>query len=105
MRLALVQADQGAPAHVGVRRPLDHEQGAFDAAVVGRLFEQMLEVAPKPGRDPLGDARFDPARSGSRMRRFTSPAEPALDDAGWWEAPSLAAASAHVRLNRIRLVT
>ena len=32
VRLALVQADQGAPAHVGVRRPLDHEQGAFDAA-------------------------------------------------------------------------
>ena len=30
-------------------------------AGVGRLFEQMLEVAPKPGRDPLGDARFDPA--------------------------------------------
>ena len=24
-------------------------------------IEQMLEVAPKPGRDPLGDARFDPA--------------------------------------------
>ena len=30
-------------------------------AGVGRLFEQMLEVAPKPGRDPLGDASFDPA--------------------------------------------
>ena len=30
-------------------------------AGVGRLFEQMLEVAPKPERDPLGDARFDPA--------------------------------------------
>ena len=30
-------------------------------AGVGRLFEQMLEVAPKPGRDPFGDARFDPA--------------------------------------------
>ena len=30
-------------------------------AGVGRLFMQMLEVAPKPGRDPLGDARFDPA--------------------------------------------
>ena len=30
-------------------------------AGVGRLFEQMLEVAPKPGRDPLGDARLDPA--------------------------------------------
>ena len=25
------------------------------------LFYQMLEVAPKPGREPLGDARFDPA--------------------------------------------
>ena len=33
-------------------------------AGVGRLFEQMLEVAPKPGRDPLGDARFDPALCG-----------------------------------------
>ena len=32
MRLALVQADLGAPAHVGVRGPVDHEQGAFDAA-------------------------------------------------------------------------
>ena len=31
MRLALVQADLGAPAHVGVRGPVDHEQGAFDA--------------------------------------------------------------------------
>ena len=30
-------------------------------AGVGRLFEQMLEVSPKSGRDPLGDARFDPA--------------------------------------------
>ena len=30
-------------------------------AGVGRLFEQMLEVSPEPGRDPLGDARFDPA--------------------------------------------
>ena len=30
-------------------------------AGVGRLFEQMLAVVPKPGRDPLGDARFDPA--------------------------------------------
>ena len=30
-------------------------------AGVGRLFEQMLEVAPQPGRDPLGDARLDPA--------------------------------------------
>ena len=30
-------------------------------AGVGRLFEQMLEVSPKPGRNPLGDARFDPA--------------------------------------------
>ena len=30
-------------------------------AGVGRLFEQMLKVSPKPGRDPLGDARFDPA--------------------------------------------
>lgn len=31
VRLALVQADLGAPAHVGVRGPVDHEQGAFDA--------------------------------------------------------------------------
>ena len=30
-------------------------------ADVDRLFEQMLKVAPKPGRDPLGDAGFDPA--------------------------------------------
>ena len=30
-------------------------------AAAGRLFEQMLEVAPKPGQDPLGDARLDPA--------------------------------------------
>ena len=30
-------------------------------AGVGRLFEQMLEVASKPGRNPLGDASFDPA--------------------------------------------
>ena len=30
-------------------------------ACVGRLFEQMLEVASKPGRNPLGDASFDPA--------------------------------------------
>ena len=30
-------------------------------AGVDRLFEQMLEVAPKPGRNPLGDAGFDPA--------------------------------------------
>ena len=28
-------------------------------AGVDRLFEQMLKVAPKPGRDPLGDAGFD----------------------------------------------
>ena len=28
-------------------------------ASVDRLFEQMLKVAPKPGRDPLGDAGFD----------------------------------------------
>ena len=38
--------------------------GGSTAAVVGvavGLFEQMLEVAPKPGRDPLGDARFGPA--------------------------------------------
>ena len=32
MRLALVQSDLGAPAHVGVRGPVDHEQRAFDAA-------------------------------------------------------------------------
>ena len=32
VRLALVQADQGAPAHGGVGVPLDYEQGAFDAA-------------------------------------------------------------------------
>ena len=30
-------------------------------AGVDRLFEQILEVAPKPGRNPLGDAGFDPA--------------------------------------------
>ena len=30
-------------------------------AGVDRLFEQMLEVAPQPGRRPLGDAGFDPA--------------------------------------------
>ena len=30
-------------------------------ADVDRLFEQMLEVAPKPGRTPLGDAGLDPA--------------------------------------------
>ena len=30
-------------------------------AGVDRLVEQMLKVAPKPGRDPLGDAGFDPA--------------------------------------------
>ena len=30
-------------------------------AGVDRLFEQMLKVAPKPGRNPLGDAGFDPA--------------------------------------------
>ena len=30
-------------------------------AGVDRLFEQMLKVTPKPGRDPLGDAGFDPA--------------------------------------------
>ena len=29
-------------------------------AGVDRLFEQMLEVSPKPERDPLGDACFDP---------------------------------------------
>ena len=33
-------------------------------AGVDRLFEQMLEVLPKPGRNPLGDARFDPALRG-----------------------------------------
>ena len=42
-------------------------------AAAGRLFEQMLEVAPKPGQDPLGDARLDPAlgsggRPGARGR-------------------------------------
>ena len=30
-------------------------------ASVDRLVEQMLEFAPKPGRNPLGDAGFDPA--------------------------------------------
>ena len=30
-------------------------------AGVDRLFEQILEVAPKPGRNPLGDAGFGPA--------------------------------------------
>ena len=35
-------------------------------AGVDRLFEQMLEVAPKPGRHPLGDAGFDPAFRGDQ---------------------------------------
>ena len=39
-------------------------------AGVGRLFEQMLEVSPKPGRDPLGDA----ARRGTVQRRRRRPA-------------------------------
>lgn len=30
-------------------------------AGVDRLFEQMIEVAPKAGRHPLGDAGLDPA--------------------------------------------
>jgi hypothetical protein len=44
------------------------------SAGVGRLFEQMLEVAPKPGRDPLGDARFEPGapRPPARRRRARS---------------------------------
>ena len=42
MRLALVQADQGAPAHVGVRRPLDHEQGAFNAADFPQRCRQLV---------------------------------------------------------------
>ena len=49
VRLALVQADQGAPAHVGVRGPLDHEQGAFDA--------------------PDFPVALPPARSGAGTRR------------------------------------
>ena len=32
VRLALVQADLDPPSHPGVGGPLDHEQGAFDAA-------------------------------------------------------------------------
>ena len=32
MRLALVQSDLGAAAHVGVGGPVEHQQGAFDAA-------------------------------------------------------------------------
>ena len=56
-------------------------------AGVGRLFEQMLEVAPKPGRDPLGDARFDPALRGHQRvgaepldrRRFRFFAEPVCE--------------------------
>ena len=30
------------------------------------VFEQMLKVVPKPGRDPLGDAGFDPAFRGDQ---------------------------------------
>ena len=45
---------------IAVRLELPEPDEPRDAGV-GRLFEQMLEVAPKPGRDPLGDARFDPA--------------------------------------------
>ena len=44
-RLPLVQPNLGAASHVGVGGPLDHEQGAFDAA----NFPQSgrLEVHPR----------------------------------------------------------
>ena len=42
VRLALVQADQGTPAHVGVRGPLDHGQGAFDAADFSQRRRQLV---------------------------------------------------------------
>ena len=46
-------------------------------AGVDRLFEQMLEVAPQPGRHPLGEAGFDPAfrvdeRIGAEAARSSS---------------------------------
>ena len=44
VRLALVQADLGAPAHVGVRGPVDHEQGVFDAPGKEDEIRRFLEL-------------------------------------------------------------
>ena len=43
----------------------------------------MLEVSPKPGRDPLGDARFDPALRVQPGRRRRA-ARPSSRPAGWF---------------------
>ena len=90
VRLALVQSDLGAAAHVGVRGPVEHEQRAFDA------------VDSPAGRPPVrsdGDTRRACAGSGSA----------AWSGRPWWDAtrrrspcrrPVAGAASGHRRVRR-----
>ena len=62
----------------------------------------MLEVAPKPGRDPLGDARFDPAlRVDQRVRRRA--ARSSSWPAGWFACVGRPRRPAHQVLVRLRL--
>ena len=60
-------------------------------AGVDRFVEQMLQCAPKPGRNPLGDAGFDPAFGRRPARRRTA--------ARWssWPAGSFVSAGRHRR--------
>ena len=56
-RLTLVQSDLGAPAHVGVRGPVDHEQRAFDAADFPQGARQLSHPIEVPERSSVGPSR------------------------------------------------
>ena len=59
MRLVLVQAVMGAAELLPGSNCLNHTNRVTLASTVS--FVQIVEFAAKPGRNPLGDAGFDPA--------------------------------------------
>ena len=84
VRLALVQADLDAASHPGVGGPVDHEQGAFDAAdlsqggrqlVLARVRGELAQdlAGPQGPRRPWWPRRAgcppSSGRSGPRVRR------------------------------------
>ena len=42
MRLAFIQANLGAPLHVGIKQPVDYEERALDAADFPKGYRQFM---------------------------------------------------------------
>ena len=80
VRLAHVQSDLDAPAHVEVRGPVDHEQQAFDAADFPQGVRQLSHPTEAPERSGVGPSgtrlRFQAEPYSAVLRAVSSSASP-----------------------------